>query len=119
LPDLPFRGLASIYEDHRSGTEHFDGDIAYNFLICQHGNIYQGRGYERGEANAPAMCPGNLTMYAQEGSTIDPSVAWTGLAAGYETCLQYGHTGWDTVLSLIQGLQYELGISPTVPKFRS
>ncbi|HZM78840.1 MAG TPA: glycoside hydrolase domain-containing protein [Candidatus Limnocylindrales bacterium] len=189
------RDIAAIYEDHVSDTENFDGDIAYNFLICQHGHIYQGRGYERGEANtagtvdgfgrnagfysicallrsnhlagvgllqgfrsliehlrtaAPRLtgarilphshefdteCPGNLTMYAQQGSTIDPAAPWTGLAdiqvhtcqkwvnaaysqvPGYIRCPEDGRTGWATVLSLTQGLQHELGISPTVQNF--
>jgi hypothetical protein len=30
-------------------------------------------------------CPGNLTMYAQEGSTIDPSVEWIGLGTSTST----------------------------------
>ncbi|MEV4679981.1 peptidoglycan recognition protein family protein [Streptomyces kurssanovii] len=30
------------------------GDILYNFLVCPHGKIYEGRGYERGEANGGA-----------------------------------------------------------------
>ncbi|GIJ57136.1 glycoside hydrolase domain-containing protein [Virgisporangium aurantiacum] len=189
------KDIASIYEKHRSDEETFDGDIAYNFLICQHGNIYQGRGYERGEANAPGYvdglgrnagfysicglmrsdhlasepllqayrslirhlrteasrpagprilphshgfdteCPGNLTMYAQPGSTIDPDAPWTGLAdiqvftaqrwvndeyagvPGFVPCPENGRTGWGTVLSLTQGLQHELGISPTVQNF--
>ncbi|WFE66554.1 glycoside hydrolase domain-containing protein [Micromonospora sp. WMMD714] len=46
------RDIAEVYEKHTSDDE-FEGDIGYNFLICQHGNVYQGRGYERGEANAP------------------------------------------------------------------
>ncbi|GFJ82808.1 glycoside hydrolase domain-containing protein [Phytohabitans houttuyneae] len=81
------------------------------------------------------QCPGNLTMYAREGSTIDPAAPWTGLAdihvfaaqrwcnatyaaaPGYERCPEDGRTGWSTVLSLTQGLQHELGISPTVRNF--
>ncbi|MGW4234265.1 peptidoglycan recognition protein family protein [Streptomyces sp. NPDC004980] len=31
------------------------GDIEYNFLVCPHGKIYEGRGYERGEANGGAF----------------------------------------------------------------
>lgn len=35
----------------------------------------------------------------------------------YERCAEDGSTGWGTVLSLTQGLQHELGISPVVPNF--
>jgi len=186
--------IALVYNDHTSNDD-YNWDIGYNFLICRHGNIYQGRGYERGEANhaghvegigrnagfysicalmrsnhtatepmlrsfrelihhlrvdAPVMggnrilphsheyvteCPGNLTMYAQWGSTIDPAVPWSGLAdiyifaaqrwvnatyagaPGYVECPENGRTGWSTVLSLTQGLQHELGIAPTVRNF--
>ncbi|MEU6720763.1 glycoside hydrolase domain-containing protein [Nonomuraea sp. NPDC046802] len=179
-------------------------DIQYNFFVCPHGNIYEGRGYERGEANGGAYvkidgadvgnntgfysicallrlwnrpsdfmlrsirdliahlrneapsnrragsrilphasgwkteCPGTLTEYSTNGSPIDPSVAWEdgqlmdmnvfgaqkwvndvydGLAPGYIKCLTTGRTGWPTVLSLTQALQYELGIRPTVQNF--
>ncbi|WP_128433243.1 glycoside hydrolase domain-containing protein [Streptomyces cyaneus] len=37
--------------------------------------------------------------------------------AGYIACDEDGATGWGTVLSLTQGLQHELGISPTVQNF--
>ncbi|WP_175440393.1 glycoside hydrolase domain-containing protein [Micromonospora yangpuensis] len=190
------RDIADVYENHVGGGE-FEGDIGYNFLICPHGNIYEGRGYERGEANAgnaglvdglgrnagfysicalmranqhptesmlrayraliehlrtaaptrtglrilphsfgyETECPGNLTMYAVEGSTIDPAVPWSGFAdyqifaaqrwvngtyanaPGYLRCPENGRTGWSTVLSLTQALQHELGISPTVQSF--
>ncbi|WP_173073628.1 hypothetical protein [Phytohabitans rumicis] len=43
------RDIAAIYEEH---VDEFEGDIAYNFIVCRHGNIYIGRGYQRGEANA-------------------------------------------------------------------
>jgi peptidoglycan hydrolase-like protein with peptidoglycan-binding domain len=189
--------IAKVFEDHALGGE-FNGDIAYNFLVCPHGNIYQGRGYERGEANhegyvngygrntafysicgllnpgqipseamvrairdliehlrteAPKRtgslilphsfeydtdCPGYLQMYSFSGSTMDPSVPWSGLgdikvydaqrscnaryannAVGYVSCTEDGRTGWTTVYSLTQGLQWELGISPTVRNFGS
>ncbi|HEX8630306.1 MAG TPA: glycoside hydrolase domain-containing protein [Catenuloplanes sp.] len=188
------KDIALVYEDHEGGSD-FNGDVAYNFFVCQHGNIYEGRGYERGEANAAGYvegvgrnagfysicalmrsnhvgteallrayrsliqhlreeapkragskilphsfgygteCPGNLTMYAQAGSTIDPAAPWTGPAdiyvyqtqkwvnaayqnaPGYLKCPETGRTGWSTVLSLTQGLQHELGISPTVQNF--
>jgi peptidoglycan hydrolase-like protein with peptidoglycan-binding domain len=189
------RDIADVYDEHTDNDD-FNWDIAYNFLICPHGKIYQGRGYERGEANhagyidnigrnagfyslcglvssnqtatepmlrsfrslilhlrdeAPrpagnrivphlfdydTECPGNLTMYAQVGSTIDPAASWTGLAdiyifaaqqranakydgvaPGYIRCPENGRTGWSTVLSLTQGLQHEHGISPTVQSF--
>ncbi|GHD49246.1 glycoside hydrolase domain-containing protein [Streptomyces galbus] len=190
------REVAGIYEDHVTGGE-FEGDIAYNFLVCPHGQIYEGRGYERGEGNqglAPPIegvgrnegfysivgmirsedtageamllairnlihhlrheaprrtgerilphsfqyntdCPGNLHMYARPGSTVDPSAPWRGPAdiyvyrtqkwvnetydeaPGYVICPETGYTGWNTVLALTQGLQHELGISPTVQSF--
>lgn len=191
------RDIADVYD--KSIDDSYD-DIKYNFLVCKHGNVYQGRGYERGEANyagyvdglgrnagfysicglmrsnnypteplleairflidhlrqeatgagAPTLtgdkilphsfeyeteCPGNLTMYAIPGSTIDPAVPWSGFAdihvyatqkwvnatykdaPGYRACPENGRTGWSTVLSLTQGLQHELGISPTVQNF--
>jgi peptidoglycan hydrolase-like protein with peptidoglycan-binding domain len=33
-------------------------DIHYNFLVCPHGEIYEGRGYRRAEANAPGYVNG-------------------------------------------------------------
>src|SRR5947207_1475244 len=44
------RDVAGVYDEHTQNDD-FNGDIAYNFLVCRHGKIYQGRGYERGEAN--------------------------------------------------------------------
>ncbi|MDC0770907.1 glycoside hydrolase domain-containing protein [Streptomyces sp. HD] len=204
------KDIAGVFEEDLDDGEK---DIQYNFLICPHGVVYEGRGLERGEANggdAPAsgdvpkghiwvdgygavgrntafysicallaepdyptdemlrsyrdligylrseapsdrragpnifphskgydtQCPGNLTMYAQQGSTIDPSVPWkgrgdiyvyaaqkwvnaaySGVASGYVRCPETGYTGWSTVLSLTQGLQHELGISPTVQSY--
>jgi peptidoglycan hydrolase-like protein with peptidoglycan-binding domain len=194
------RDVADVFLSHARGPDFF-GDIAYNWMICPHGNVYTARGYERGEANYGAgekiegygrnegfysicalmrlddiateamlrayrdliyhlrfrgdngtrltgamifphsykydtECPGNLTMYATPGSTIDPAAPWTGLAdiyvyatqkwvnktyagvaTGYIRCPENGRTGWSTVYSLTQGLQYELGISPTVQNF--
>ena len=188
------KDIAYVYDEHTSDAA-YGGDIAYNFLICKHGNIYQGRGYERGEANfgdviggtslgrnssfysicglmrsnqtateamlrsfraliehlrglaAPLKkagvlilphsyqydteCPGNLTMYAQPGSTIDPAAPWSGLAdiyvyaaqkwvnatygsvAKYVRCPENGRTGWSTVEAFTQGLQLELGVPAT------
>ncbi|KAM7217960.1 DUF1906 domain containing protein [Rhypophila decipiens] len=188
--------IADVWMDNEQGDE-FNGDIAYNFLVCPHGNIYQGRGYERGEANykgyvngiygrntafysicgllnpgqipteamvrairdlirhlreeAPKKtgsmilphsyehetdCPGYLGMYSFPGSTMDPAVPWSGLgdikvweaqqsinkkytnvAVDYVPAPENGKTGWSTVFSLTQGLQWELGISPTVRNF--
>lgn len=42
---------------------------------------------------------------------------YDGVAEGYIRCAEDGSTGWQTVLSLTQGLQHELGISPTVQNF--
>ncbi|MEU1895995.1 peptidoglycan-binding protein [Streptomyces pristinaespiralis] len=33
-------------------------DIHYNFLVCPHGQIYEGRGYRRAEGNAPGYVNG-------------------------------------------------------------
>ena len=192
------KDIADVWEDNHLGTK-YEGDIAYNFMVCPHGNIYEARGYERGEANfkgyveglygrnanlysicsllnpgqipseamvramrdlirhlrtdAPPLlrtrhrvlphsfeyetdCPGYLGMYSFNGSTLDPSVPWTGLgdikvweaqksvnqryrdvATGYVPAPENGKTGWSTVFSLTQGLQWELGISPTVRNF--
>ncbi|WP_282700815.1 glycoside hydrolase domain-containing protein [Streptomyces sp. CC219B] len=45
------------------------------------------------------------------------NATYDGVAKGYVRCTQDGSTGWETVLSLTQGLQHELGISPTVRNF--
>ncbi|MGY0057665.1 peptidoglycan-binding domain-containing protein [Streptomyces sp. LZ34] len=53
--------IAEIWKDHTL----FQGldDIEYNFLVCPHGVIYEGRGYERGEANGGASIKvGNSTV---------------------------------------------------------
>ncbi|MGW0783936.1 peptidoglycan-binding domain-containing protein [Streptomyces sp. NPDC002913] len=42
--------IASMFPDHYQEA----GDILYNFLVCPHGIVYEGRGYERGEANGGA-----------------------------------------------------------------
>ena len=188
------KDIADVFVEHTADNE-YNGDIAYNFLICPHGNIYEGRGYQRGEADhagyvdgygrnagfysicallrtsnipseemvrsfralighlrtdAPVQtgprivphsfeydteCPGNMSMYARVGSSIDPAAPWQGLAdifvyrtqkwvnatyasaPGYIRCPETGYTGWSTVLSLTQGLQQELGITPTVQSF--
>ncbi|MEV7623623.1 glycoside hydrolase domain-containing protein [Actinoplanes sp. NPDC089786] len=52
------RDIAEVYDRHTRNDD-YNWDIGYNFLICPHGNIYQGRGYERGEANAPGYIPGS------------------------------------------------------------
>src|SRR4051812_43725534 len=44
------KDIADVFLGHARGPEYF-GDIAYNWMICPHGNVYTGRGYERGEAN--------------------------------------------------------------------
>lgn len=44
------KDIANVYENHW-GSDDYEGDIAYNFAVCPHGEIYQGRGYMRGSAN--------------------------------------------------------------------
>ncbi|MYV47369.1 glycoside hydrolase domain-containing protein [Streptomyces sp. SID2888] len=40
-----------------------------------------------------------------------------GGVSGYVRCPEDGRTGWDTMYSLVMGLQHELGISPVVASF--
>jgi peptidoglycan hydrolase-like protein with peptidoglycan-binding domain len=183
-----------------------NGDVQYNWFVCLHGHVYEGRGRERGEANgdgyvqepdghllgrntafysicglmdtrhAPtdamlrsmreliaylrrgpdlpanrrtgAMilphnhewatdCPGHLHAYARRGSSIDPDAPWRGLAdihlcaaqrwlnrtyrplgpGVYPGCPEDGYPSWQMVQPMTQALQYEHGISPTVPTF--
>ncbi|MFD7281775.1 N-acetylmuramoyl-L-alanine amidase [Streptomyces sp. NPDC059862] len=57
--------IAEIWMDHYLGEF---GDLAYNYVVCQHGTIYQGQGYQRGEANGgyPAgQNPADPTLPAQ------------------------------------------------------
>ncbi|KAM7208560.1 DUF1906 domain containing protein [Naviculisporaceae sp. PSN 640] len=44
---------------------------------------------------------------------------YTGLAGDYVPAPEDGKASWDTMYSLTQGLQYELGINPTVRNFGS
>ncbi|MEV6302039.1 glycoside hydrolase domain-containing protein [Actinoplanes sp. NPDC051861] len=60
------RDIAEVYEGDRV-DENLDYDIGYNFLVCPHGNIYEGRGYERGEANSDGYVGGygrNTAFYS-------------------------------------------------------
>ncbi|MEI7031236.1 N-acetylmuramoyl-L-alanine amidase [Streptomyces pratensis] len=42
--------VAGAFADHYEDAQ----DIKYNFLVCPHGTVYEGRGYWRGEANGDA-----------------------------------------------------------------
>ncbi|MFU0438499.1 peptidoglycan-binding protein [Streptomyces sp. BG2AG] len=42
--------VASTFADHYPDS----GDIKYNFFVCPHGTVYEGRGHQRGEANGGA-----------------------------------------------------------------
>ncbi|MFB6906837.1 peptidoglycan-binding protein [Streptomyces bacillaris] len=42
--------VASMFADHYPDS----GDIKYNYLVCPHGTVYEGRGHQRGEANGGA-----------------------------------------------------------------
>ncbi|WP_030212306.1 peptidoglycan-binding protein [Streptomyces sp. NRRL WC-3626] len=44
------RDIAEVWA--KEYIEDFD-DIEYNFLVCPHGHVYEGRGLQRGEANSP------------------------------------------------------------------
>ncbi|MFI7411220.1 peptidoglycan-binding protein [Streptomyces sp. NPDC049627] len=53
--------IAEIWKEHTLFQD--VGDIEYNFLVCPHGVVYEGRGYERGEANGGASIKvGNSTV---------------------------------------------------------
>ncbi|MFI1421222.1 peptidoglycan-binding protein [Streptomyces sp. NPDC020731] len=60
------RDIADVWSGHYDDT----GDIYYNYLVCPHGNVYEGRGLERGEANAP-------------GYIHDSEYSYVGRNAGY------------------------------------
>ncbi|GFJ82807.1 hypothetical protein [Phytohabitans houttuyneae] len=48
--------IAGVYtEDVRSGEG--NGDIQYNWLVCQHGNIYEGRGTSAARPTGAAASP--------------------------------------------------------------
>ncbi|MFC8392229.1 MULTISPECIES: peptidoglycan-binding protein [unclassified Streptomyces] len=44
------RDIAEVWA--KEYAEDFE-DIEYNFLVCPHGHVYEGRGLQRGEANSP------------------------------------------------------------------
>ncbi len=48
--------IAEVYLQHKTEGQ-FEGDIAYNYLVCQHGHIYEGRGEQRGEGNGGEADP--------------------------------------------------------------
>ncbi|WP_435286038.1 peptidoglycan recognition protein family protein [Streptomyces bacillaris] len=73
--------IGDIWHDH---YPKFGGDIAYNFIVCQHGNIFTGRGYQRGEANggdAPA------TPNTRQGEVWVPGEGAVGRNAGFYSVL--------------------------------
>ncbi|MEU0990025.1 peptidoglycan-binding protein [Streptomyces sp. NPDC005953] len=72
--------IADIWHDHQPKY----GDIAYNFLVCPHGNIYTGRGLVRGEANGGDAPPTALT---KRGEVWVTGVGAVGRNAGFYSIL--------------------------------
>jgi len=56
--DDKVRGIQNYHIDHNGWA-----DIAYSFLVCPHGNIFEGRGTGKGSA-ANGTTVGNLNWYA-------------------------------------------------------
>lgn len=71
-------------------------DVAYNFLVCEHGYLYEGRGLGRGSA-ANGTTSANLAYYAVcllvgEGDEVRPE-ALAGVRAAVEHCQTHGAGG--------------------------
>ena len=58
LCDDKVRGIQNYHIDHNGWA-----DIAYSFLVCPHGNVFEGRGTGKGSA-ANGTTQGNLDYYA-------------------------------------------------------
>ncbi|MFE9659626.1 peptidoglycan-binding protein [Streptomyces sp. NPDC005955] len=74
-------GVAEIWHKHMSEGY---GDIAYNFLVCPHGKIYEGRGLVRGEANGGDAPP---TARTKRGEIWVNGVGAVGRNAGFYSVL--------------------------------
>lgn len=73
LCDDTVRSIQAFHQNSRGWA-----DIAYNFLVCPHGSIYEGRGIGKGSA-ANGTTAGNLDYYAVcaitgDGDTIQPAM---------------------------------------------
>ncbi|MFI9763150.1 peptidoglycan-binding protein [Streptomyces sp. NPDC051963] len=90
--------IASIFSDHWYEAE----DIMYNFLVCPHGIIYEGRGYQRGEAN------GGRTIDVG-GRTLGRNTAFYSIQGMLGTQDEPTTVMLTSMRDLIHHLRYELG----------
>jgi len=76
------RSIQAFHQDSRGWA-----DIAYNFLVCQHGLIYEGRGLTRGSA-ANGTTAANLSYYAICAITGEGDPTPTALISGLQSACQ-------------------------------
>jgi len=88
LCDDKVRGIQNYHIDHNGWA-----DIAYSFLVCPHGNVFEGRGTGKGSA-ANGTTVGNLNWYAVcalGGPADTPSVLMlAGIGTAIGLCRQAG-----------------------------
>lgn len=88
LCDDKVRGIQNYHIDHNGWA-----DIAYSFLVCPHGNVFEGRGTGKGSA-ANGTTVGNLNWYAVcalGGPADTPSVLMlTGIGTAIDLCRKAG-----------------------------
>ncbi len=89
--DQDVRNIQNFHMDGRGWS-----DIAYNFLVCEHGYIYEGRGLGVGSA-ANGTNDSNLKYYAicalQSSDRKATPELFTGLAAAIDYCQHHGNAG--------------------------
>ncbi|MFJ1588935.1 N-acetylmuramoyl-L-alanine amidase [Kitasatospora albolonga] len=107
------RRIGDIWHDH---YEKFEGDIAYNFMVCRHGIIYTGRGYQRGEANGGSAPPTSTTG---KGEVWVPGEGAVGRNSGFYSILGIIHERDQPTSAMLDAMKRLIGhlrgpdVSPT------